>query len=484
MRAKLKRLVALNVHSLFVITASVFGIFFVFTTPLLWGSDETSHVGRVYQISHGHVFARVVHQGYSGYGFGGTIPSNLMRVVNYVNTDFNVNTHQVIPGVKWVDQPADYKTFYKLPLSGRQLEYNFSNTATYPPVAYIPSVIGFKVAELFKLHIGPTIYLTRIFGLAFYIAAIAYVLRALRPWRIKWLIFSVALLPMALFQASVINADIVTNTLTLILVGLLIKALLVPVRLSRLETTILVISVLCLPVVKPSYIFISLLALLVPARRLPTINYRNLLLPLSVLLGILAFGVWQYKTRYLSNAPKYIIAGVVPWWQQIDSAAQIKYVIHHPITYMMDFLRTILLTDNIYFESLFGRLGFDYVQVPAFAIIASFVAMVLSVVGAEPLRRIKKFVPLVTVVIILSVLAVFGTLYLTISSVGSNTIQGVQGRYLLPVLPIILLLLVYITKTRLSFTKFTYRNYAMLVSGLVISGLLASAIKFYYITWG
>ena len=96
------------------------------------------------------------------------------------------------------------------------------------------------------------------------------------------------------------------------------------------------------------------------------------------------------KTRYLSNASKYDIAGVVPWWTEIDSTRQLHYVISHPFTLIENFLRSVTLNDTDYFDGLFGKLGFNYVYVPGIAVIASFSSLVLGVSGAEVFVRNKK----------------------------------------------------------------------------------------------
>jgi uncharacterized membrane protein len=462
-------------------------LIFVFTIPLLWGSDETSHIGRVYQITHGYIFSHAVHDktSYSSYGFGGTIPATLRSVVDYVNIDFNVNNNQHISGVKWVDHPEDYDRFAALPLSGPEVQYNFSNTAIYSPVSYIPSILGLKLAEIGRLHIGPAIYLTRVFDLLFYVAVVAYALYCLRELRAKWLIFVTALIPSAVFQAATINADAVTNALAFVVVGLTMKAMLIRRTLGRAEFIGLLVCTFLLPVVKPSYLFISFLPLIVPLRSVPWQRYNQWMIPAALLLGLVAYSLWQYKTRYLSNAVKYIIAGVVPWWQNIDSAGQIHYVVHHPFAFALAFIRSLLINDNFYFNGLFGRLGFSFVQVPALSILSSLTAIIGSILTAETFSRTKKGIGLLGGVFIFSLLAVFGTCYLTISAVGMSTIEGVQGRYLLPVVPVLLFGLVYACRVRLHSEKPAINQYAGLtICSFAIVGLLVSALKYYYITWG
>lgn len=485
-REMIKRLprIEFSAHAAFAVLAFVFGAFFVFSTPLLWGADETSHVGRVYQITQGHMFPRIVHQGYSGYGFGGTIPSNLMKVVDYVNTDFNSNHTQIIDGVKWVDNPSDYKKFSNLPLNGRQLEYNFSNTAVYSPVSYLPSIFGFKLAELFNLRIGPTIYMARFASLLFYVTLVTFVIRSMAAIRAKWIIFAVALVPMAVFQSGTITGDTVTIALAITIVGIVIKSLIQKTQLSKSEFILLTFSLLLLPLAKPSYLFLTLIGLLVPASSLPIKKYARYFIPLIILLGVVLFALWQYKTRYMSNAPKWIIAGVVPWWEAIDSSKQIKFVIHNPFTYLHAFARSLILADNEYFNGMFGKMGFDYVQVPATAIVASFLSIVAAVLGSEKFDFTKKGGLIVLAAIAMSVSAVFGILYLTITSVGFTTIQGVQGRYLFPILPAVVFLCAYTIKARINHSKSGYKNLIRTIIALSFISLSVSAIKFFYITWG
>lgn len=315
-----------SAHLLFAVVASVFGLLFVFSTPLLWGADETTHVGRVYELSRGQLKASLVHEGYSKYGYGGRVPQNLKELIDHVHVDINLDQNQRIPGVKKVDDPQAYKEFAKLPLSGKKVDFNFSNTAIYSPVSYAPSVLGFWIADLLGLRIGPTIYLARLFDLALYIGVLTFVIRSLRACRSKWIVFAVALIPAALFQSSIINADTVTNTLAFALVAMVLKALLSK-RLSRPEIAVLMVATVLLPIAKPSYLFISLLVLLVPSQLIMAGHekYRRFLLPTMLLVGFCLYALWQYETAYLTNASKWMIAGIAPWWQGIDSSAQLKY---------------------------------------------------------------------------------------------------------------------------------------------------------------
>lgn len=469
--------------AVFVTVVLVFGLFFVFKTPLLWGADETTHVGRVYQLAHGQILSQEIHDGYSGYGFGGYIPSSLKEVILYVNRDFNVNAPQEVPGVRWVDIPEDYNKFANFSLQRPLVQYNFSNTAIYSPISYAPSTIAFQIAAITDLKLGPTIFLGRIFDLMLYITIAGAALYALRGYKIQWLFFAIGLLPTMVYQASFINADAVTNTVAFALAALIAKGLLNRSKLTRFETYLMLFCAFLMPITKPTYIFISLLIFTIPIKKLSLPSkYGRLILAGSVVAGIMLYAAWQLNTGYLSNASKWIIAGVVPWWQSIDSTAQVKYVLGHPFDFIKSFMRTLLIADNGYWDGIFGRLGFNYVTVPATAHVLAVASVITAILMSERLSMTKKRLAAFLSVAFVSILAIFGTLYITISEVGQATIEGVQGRYFMPILPIILLILTMLVKTRLDLNN--KKVYSSSIIVMMVAGLVLSAAKFYYVTWG
>lgn len=169
---------------------------------------------------------------------------------------------------------------------------------------------------------------------------------------------------------------------------------------------------------------------------------------------------------------------------RLFSSAQIRVVLH-PFTFSVNLLRTLTIFDTTYLNSLFGTLGFGYVQIPAAAMVSAIIAITLAVTNSEPKVVEPRRAFFIFGVLTVSVLAVFGTLYLTISYVAQPTIEGVQGRYFLPVLPVFLLLLIGVTKTRLHVpTPKAYHSVAMSICGLVVFSLVASSIKYLYIVWG
>ncbi|KZM68302.1 DUF2142 domain-containing protein [Nocardia terpenica] len=146
----------------------------------------------------------------------------------------------------------------------------FPHTAAYSPIPYVPAAVGIRLSEAFGLNVGATVQLTRIaddrgvsyggdiplsidglMGYAFgdynrkpveperfaadpvaYLLVVGFALRALRGFRIQWLAFTVAVLPIALFRAGTVTADTMTNALALLVKGLFLGARLMYLRYS------------------------------------------------------------------------------------------------------------------------------------------------------------------------------------------------------------------------------------------------------------
>lgn len=186
---------------IFVIIAALFGLFFVFSTPLLWGTDETSHLARIYQISGGQILPERVGDTRNEGGYGGYIPENLYRLILYVDYNLTNNVNNPKLGIKYVNSSQTYTVFGKLYLNNsKKVEYGFPNTSVYSPIAYIPALTGIIISNNLHVNVYWTIMIMRLFDLVFYITVVWLALMILNNFRAKWIIFAVALLPTALYS--------------------------------------------------------------------------------------------------------------------------------------------------------------------------------------------------------------------------------------------------------------------------------------------
>ena len=107
-------------HYLFAVLALIFGVIFIKIVPPFWGIDETSHFARVYQLAHGDITTDKTQAHY-----GGTVPSNLLDLINYSKGDLLDNKSIGFVSRKDVDSVKVYKqlTAKKFTNQQKQLSY-------------------------------------------------------------------------------------------------------------------------------------------------------------------------------------------------------------------------------------------------------------------------------------------------------------------------------------------------------------------------
>ena len=470
--------------NLFLIIALFFGLIFVIKTPPLWGGDETTHYARAYQISRGDFVADKMPYPFGGISYGGRIPSAAYDLIWHTNDDIVNDRALSSYGTHRVDNIHSYKTYTHQKLGAPDTDYFFPNTAAYSPVAYIPSAIGLGVAQTLNFNVGQSIFIARLFGLLFYIACVYWALKSLKRGRYAWLVFAVALIPTAIFQASIIGADVTANALAILLTAFVVKSIATKM-LTRRELYAVAAAAIALPLIKPTYIFVSMITLLIPAEAFGKLaKFKPLIMKLAVLfIALIGVELWAHATAGVSEEIRRM--GIGPRWTQINPTDQTHFITHHPTAIFTAFFRSILMTDNTYIGGVFGQFGFDFIQVPMMSILASLTAIFMALGIAEkiPIGR-RKFL-LALAILLGGIASVFGALYITFSNVAEPIIEGVQGRYFIPLVLFALTLVVFCNdKVKLQINnqnrQWIYSSIAVLCS----FSLLAATVKFFYVMLG
>jgi hypothetical protein len=380
----------------FTIVATLFGALFAVVTPPFWGHDEITQFGRAYQVAHGGFVPERIKDG-RGISYGGDVPTSITILMGYALHDYTINPEE--PGAM-VDDPGGYDRLGGAAVSSTTEPVWFTNTAAYSPVPYIPAAIGIRLADLFGLDVGGSITLTRLVGLLSYLVVVGFGLYALRARRVQWLAFTVAVLPIAVFQAGTVTADTMTNALAILVSALLVKALFLGDRLGRLETAALLTSTILLPISKPTYVLLAMLVVVVPTHRLgfgPRRNNqdfergdsrigRQRWIPWGfAVAGLLAFAAWMKVA-----APTGDGMGLMRpqhQWNSVKQSEQLHGIIADPLHFVNVFGESIVLRDQRWFSQFFGELGFAYIDVPAISILACLLAFAVSVGIADRMNK-------------------------------------------------------------------------------------------------
>lgn len=467
----------------FTILAAIFGAVFAVATPPFWGHDEITQFGRAYQVAHGGFLPEKITDT-RGVAYGGEIPASIDALTGYAFEDYRNNPEE--PGAMVAD-PGAYDRLGAAEVSSAMKPIWFTNTAAYSPVPYVPAAVGLRVSELFGLNVGNTILLTRLAGLVAYLAVVGFGLYALRKHRVQWLAFAIAVLPIAVFQAGTVTADTLTNALAIMVSALLVKAIFLGKSLSRPETAALLAATILLPISKPTYVLLAMLVVLVPANRFGFAGWRRWIPWGFAAAGAVVFAAWMKIAAPTGEGMGLMRAE--HQWYSVKPGEQLSGILSDPLHFVHTFGESIALRDERWFSQFFGELGFAYVDVPALSMLACLLAFAVGLGISERMNTATatfRRTLLVALTMLASVAMIYVTLYMSFTPVDYYIIDGVQGRYFVPLALLTFAVLLRWMPLRLTNSEGRTPTVAPAVT-IIAAGsvaLIGAVWKYYTVVWG
>ena len=461
-----------KLHHWFILLFITGGVAFSTITPLGLNADEPNHVFRAYQLSTGEVIASYREESGQKY-WGGAIPNSLWQVF----WDTHSWDEMANPAFKWTS--IRYSDSSLKPIDPSITEHiTFNNTTVYAPLAYTPSTIAFWVGSLFNTSTVGIIYLARIFTLIATALLIAGAIK-IAP-RFKWVLFTVALMPITISLGASVSADPISIGLSFLFIAYVLRLALQNRSIKNTQVVLLLISLGAIVLTKTSYSTVALILLLIPILNGYTRNFKTLAKLASVIVISVAIGMVWLR-----------LVGDMTWPQVLrplaDPDTNEHFILNNPLSYLKVLLLTALTPYALDLTGLIGMFGWASIPMSHTMMITGIVALIISaftISGKErPLFTNTKIVVgwwgtlIATLGVTTAVIAT--SLYVYWSDKLASTVAGLQARYYLPVLPLALMLLAPLgALRRQKLLKFLL---VMLIIITILSGLLTAYLR-YYIT--
>lgn len=445
----------------FIILGTVFGLLFVFVTPPALVGDEPNHFFRAYQISEGNIIGEK-----RGDLSGGWIPKSVLYTNRKLVGDIEMNQD-----VKF--DTNLFSEFISFPLNDEDKVFErFPNTVIYTPIPYIPQVAGILVGKIFNASPLLMIYLSRICNLLFFLFLAFFAIKK-TPVH-KWVFCLLCLTPTNVFQVASASVDAFTYGICFLAIAYFLFYALEEVRLNNADILKLFILSLLAVLSKNAYIFLPALFLIIPRRKFS--STRNYLLAFAALLAVCvgSLALWSYLIK-----PIYLPYRIDT---QMFPEEQAKFIISKPFNFIKMAAFDYISNSKYYFKTFFGQLTWFDLYVPIS--LSIFVAFVTT--GTALLDKNKKLIVPDSFKVIFAFIAaataflISALLYITWTPLQSGGIEGIQGRYFIPVAPLIFLLF-YNKKVKWeSFEKYAHIIvYAAVIISLTVT--LNTIINRYYI---
>ena len=204
--------------SVFIVLSLVFGSLIIFVTPPLRGPDEIAHFLRIYSYTRGGLLPAAEVDGRKGIFVERELYTQLSFFKN-AGERFAQNREQ---GLRYSEIMKQYPPPGGT-LHGEGTKFMpFAGTEGYNPVAYAPYVLAVAIGNLLGLDFPNMLLLMRFFGLITFTAVAAYAIK-LTP-TLKWAFVLIAMLPVSIYNRSVLSADGAALTYALVITALCFSA--------------------------------------------------------------------------------------------------------------------------------------------------------------------------------------------------------------------------------------------------------------------
>lgn len=375
---------------IFLILGRLFGILFLFITPVFQVPDEPMHLLRACEVASG-----ILHNNKDGDITKDILPNRKIALKqNYsMFKEFNNKEH--------------YTDLFEF----KDLNYTHNNSG-YSFLLYLPAAIGIKITSLISSNPYIIFYAARLFNLFSWLALIYFAIK-LTPF--KWQYMICALFPMTVYEGMSVSADSVNIGFAFLYTAFIFHCAYSKKDALIFKDVIILAAMTILSVFFKGLFILSLLLLLIPKEKF---RYKNLIIIFLLVIGALL--------QIFIGANSYILIA-----NGVDTTARKLMMIKEPLYVLKLFINTFLHKSSFYLQSSIFRLGWLDIEPNPIPVVLLFYAYLAgSCLDKIKVKNSDKLLVLAINggFILLTVLLY----YLTFSPLNNNIIIGAQGRYFIP----------------------------------------------------
>ena len=474
---KLEKLYA-KPHKIFLWIALFFGIIYIFLLPPFAGIDEDHHFARIIALSQGKLLDAAILPKY----FVAYVDKQGKIILDF----FYFGKSNLLFGFNNIYQSitATHDSM------GSEKLYEYNRAVVYSPIPYISAIPTAFIAIKLSLHPIIVLYLIRISIFAASTFIIYYAIK-ITPL-LKWHFLFLALLQTSVLVRSTASADPLTISYIFIFIAFILKKVTSDKFISLKDSVIIFVISCAICLSKTAYILVPILFFVIPNRlflsRLQHIKLALILVLVPILIGgfwfLFSSGAYHaIPTIEMNN--KYSIA--YSRNTGTNEYEQIFFILNNPIYFIKVILHSIFSTLSLI------KLSVQFVEVNgngqsaplnAIYVIISLLIVPLFVLFL-PIRALENHSNLESrnkliclSIYITSFILLCAMFYIANTEVGSQNIEGLQGRYFMPTLPLFCLAISRIIDSE--------KSYNLIISAMIlfVISLLSNSVfyllEFYY----
>jgi Predicted membrane protein (DUF2142) len=422
----------------FVLLSFVFGSAISVVVPPLRGPDEIAHFLRIYSYTRGGLLPAAEVDGRKGIFVEHELYTQLSFFKN-AGERFARNREQ---GLRYSEIMKEYpQPGGTLHEEGQATKFMpFAGTEGYNPVAYAPYVLAIAIGNLLGLDFPNMLLLMRFLGLITFMAVAAYAIK-LTP-ALKWAFVLIAMLPVSIYNRSVLSADGAALAYALVITALCFSAV---QQYGRVWERSLWMT-LCALSKQPQIVFVllELMGCRMTGRR------RWSSVALVAVPGFILSPIWVLAVSADIAAWRLVEAETHPR-EHFDPLWKLAYMWEHPLHFPLAAWTALTVWGDRLWQELIGILGWQDVLLQPWTYFVLTVCLLL--VSLQKLHldgAVRARVAVLTGFAVLAyVVTVYLIFFLTYTPLDVDHVRGVQGRYFVIALPMATIFLASVTNINL-----------------------------------
>ncbi len=402
-----------EIHTAFLVSAAVMGVFCIIMFAPFTVPDEPSHIASAYRISNFMTF---------DFGESGKMlirRADIDAYNNYASTGLTKSYYGVLKNCsEFFCSDSELVTHREILNGGA-------------PIGYIFSALGITAARLLNLGTLPLFYMGRLFNYAAYVAMIYFAIKKIPVGKIA--IFTVALLPMSLQLAISYSYDPIVLAFALLFVSQIVYLIYKADGITKKDVVTAAVFAALLAPSKLVYTPLILLAVLIPQRNFKSKRGAAKGKTAVIGCGFLSLIILQFLVFRTSVTAD---AGIIKWAG--EPGYTVMRSLCYPVNTVKIFVKTVVENLPFYVSTTVGNqfgwlsvgVGWMYYSAAAVLLLFSFFRK-----KGDPSERIRPSGRvLILAAIAASALLIMTSMYLGWTPLSYGIIQGVQGRYFIPLL--------------------------------------------------
>ncbi|MBO5372905.1 MAG: DUF2142 domain-containing protein [Lachnospiraceae bacterium] len=312
-----------------------------------------------------------------------------------------------------------------------------------PAITYLPGILALTAGRLLGLNGVLLLYLGRICYILWYLFMMYWFIK-LMPFG-KAAAFVLSILPITIQQCCSYSYDAVVIAVAFVYLAILFQLLYVDKPIKKWQIIIYSLCIFVLSMSKGgTYLSLCLLTVLVPISRFTSRKRKWQFVVSEGILSLITF-LW--------NTMGYVMFVAAPTAEQAagtylgEEARGAAGLLADPFGFLMLALRTFFRSGDGFIETMLGmQLGWLNIEVSRLVVYGMLLLMIIAVLQTENIKGQKDIVVtagqkgLFFFGSAVSVGIVMASMFMSWTPKDAVGIEGVQGRYFLPLLPILLLL--------------------------------------------